>query len=99
MAEWWQEKGRKIYEELGNCVEMALEEENSEVAILCATPLAVLADLEGANYFGNEGYYNFNTAMDISKEAVKLAEEKGVPNWLKDGVETIKKILKDTGNE
>jgi hypothetical protein len=76
---------------------MALEEKNSDIAIICAAPLAKLAQVENADYFGYEGYYNFNTAMELAKKAVKLAEREGVPSWMKDDVEEIKKIIKDMG--
>jgi hypothetical protein len=97
MPEWWKEQGKKIYEILGGCVDRALEEENSEIAIICAAPLAKLAEVEGADYFGAEGHYNYNTAMELSKKAIKLAEREGVPSWMRDDVEEIKKIVKEQG--
>ncbi len=92
-----EELGKKSYEALGVCVERALEEEDSEYATICASGLVHLAKAEGANYFGFENYYNYNTAMELSKEAVKLAEKSGVPDWLKDEVEDIKKALREAG--
>lgn len=97
MPEWWHEEGKKIYSVLGGCVERALEEKNSEIAIICAAPISKLAEVEGADYFGYEGAYNFNTAMELSKKAVKLAEKEGVPSWMKGAVDEIKGIIKREG--
>jgi Icc-related predicted phosphoesterase len=97
MPEWWHEEGKKVYTVLGSCVERALREGDSEIAIICAAPLAKLAEVEMASYFGYEGAYNFNTAMELSKKAVKLAEREGVPSWMRDNVEEIKRIIREQG--
>ena len=62
------EAGKRAYEALGECVETALEEENSEVAVICALPLAKLAEAEQANYFGYEGYYNYNRLLSLLRK-------------------------------
>ena len=95
--EWWEEKGREAYRALGECVEYAIDDENSDIAVICGFPLLKLAEVEGANYFGTEGYYNYNTAHELAKEVVKLADKEGVPSWLQDEVKEMKKILKEGG--
>ena len=99
MVEWWKKEGEKIYEVLGGCVARSLEEENPEMAIICAKPLVKLAEVERANYFGYEGRYNYNSAIELSKKAVKLAEKEGVPFFMKDDLVEIKKTIKDLGFE
>lgn len=91
-----EKKGIKAYKALIDCVNAALEEESSEYAVICALPLIKLAVAEGANYFGFEDlYYNHRTAINVAKEAVKFAEKEGVPSWLEDDLEEIKKIIKE----
>jgi len=93
MAEWWEEKGQEVYRVLGECIEHALEDENSEMATMCGIALAKFAEAEGANYFGYEGPYNFNRAINLVREALELAEKEGVPRWLEDELEELKKIV------
>lgn len=88
------EAGKRAYEALGECVETALEEENSEVAVICALPLAKLAEAEQANYFGYEGYYNYNRAINIAEEALEFAKEEGVPRWLEDDLRELERTIK-----
>ena len=95
--EWWEEKGRKAYESLGECTQYAIEDENPEIAVICGYPLLKLAEVEGANYFGTQGYYNYNSAHEMAKEAVKLADKKGVPSWMRDEVKEMKETLKTDG--
>ena len=97
MSEWWEEKGKEAYRALGECTETALEDENSEIAVICGYPLLKLAEVEGANYFGTEGYYNYNTAHELAKEAISLAEKEGIPSFLKDELSEMKRTLKKEG--
>lgn len=97
MTTWWEDKGRSAYRSLGECVDMALEEGNSEIAIICGLPLIKLAQAEGANYFGTEGYYNYNSAADLAKEAVELADKEGLPAFLESDKREIKDTLKGMG--
>lgn len=97
--EWWEEKGKEAYKVLGECVQQALLDENSEMAIICGYPLLKMAEVEKANYFGYEGFWNFNTAWKLAKEAVELAEKEGVPSWMEDAVKDMKKTLKEMGVE
>jgi len=89
------EAGRRAYEALGECVETAIEEENSEVAVICALPLAKLAEAEMASYFGYEGYYNYNTAINIAEEALEYAKEEGVPSWLRDDLNELERTIRE----
>ena len=97
--EWWEEKGKEAYRVLGECVEYAISDENPEMAVICGYPLLKMAEVEKANYFGYEGYWNYNTAWQLAKEAVKLADKEGVPSWMEDAVEDMKKTLKRMGVE
>ena len=99
MAEWWEDKGHEVYRVLGECVSNALDENESEIAVICGLPLAKLAEVEGANYFGYEGRYNYNTALDMARDVIRLAEEEGVPSFLRDDVEELKRILERVGWE
>ena len=85
----------KGYEALASCVRAALEEMNSELAVICGLPLVKMASAEAASYV--EDYYN--EAMSLGVEAVRLAESEGVPSWLVDDLEEMKKTLKEAGWE
>jgi len=95
--EWWKEKGREAYNVLGECTTLALENENSEMAVICGYPLLKLAETENANYFGTEGTFNYNSAHFIAKEVIELSKEKGVPSWFNHEIAEMEKILKDGG--
>ena len=86
---------RRGYNTLISCVRSALKERNSELAVICGLPLVKLADAESGTYVDVE----YNEAMDLGSEVVKLAEEEGVPSWLKDDLEEIKKVLRSHGWE
>lgn len=99
MVEWWESRGREAYHALGRCVSEAIENDNSEIAVICGYPMLKLAETEGANYFGGfeAGAYNYNTAHELAKQTVELAEREGVPAFLRDEAEEMKKILKEGG--
>jgi len=89
------EYGKKAYEFLGRCVEVALENDDSEVALLCALPLVKLAESEGADYFGYEGGYNYNTAVELGRKAYSFARREGVPSWLKRYLDELGETLEE----
>jgi len=89
--------GQGAYEALGRCVEESLEEESSEHALICASALVKLADAEGANYFGTQGYYNYNTAMELGKRVLDFVEKEGVPSWMKDDAKQMLQTLRNGG--
>ena len=97
MAEWWKHTGHTIYQSLGKCTERSLEDGNSEMALICGAPLLRLAQIEGANYFGYEGEYNYNTSVDLAREVVDLAEKEGAPDFLRGYVKEMKDVLKEMG--
>jgi len=89
--------GQEAYEKLAVCVMDALEEENSEYAVICGLPLVKLAQAEGANYFGYEGVWNYNIAVELAKKALEFAKEEGVPRWLEDDLQEIERTLREMG--
>jgi len=94
------EAGRNAYRSLIICVDTAIENENSEIAVICASALMDLAKSEGANYFGDEPPFDYNTALNTVKEAVKFAKKEGVPSWLEDDLKEIKEeYVKCTGED
>ena len=95
--EWWEEKGREAYRVLGECVEYAISDENSEMAVICGYPLLKMAEVEKGSFFGYEGYWNYNRAIDLAREAVKLADKEGVVRWMEDAVKDMKKTLREMG--
>ncbi len=97
MTTWWENKGRIAYQSLGSCVDMALEKGNAEIAIVCGLPLVKLAQAEGANYFGTEGQYNYNSAVSLARESVKLADKEGLPGFLEGDKREIEETLKGMG--
>ncbi len=88
------EAGKEAYRALIECVDTAIEEDNSEIAVICALPLAKLAQAEGANYFGYEGGYNYNVALNTAREALEYAKEEGVPSWLRDDLRELEETLR-----
>ena len=64
------------------------------MAVICALPLVKLAEAEGANYFGYEGVIDYNDAINLAKEALKFAEKEGVPSWLEDDLEELRRTLR-----
>jgi len=94
-----EKKGIRAYRALGECVDSALMEENSEYALICGRTLLKLAEVERANYFGTTiaGHYNYNKAHDLAKDVIALAEEKGLPSYFKADLKEMKKILKEGG--
>lgn len=92
-----EKSGRESYKALIGCVRIALQEEQSEYAVICGVALLRLADAEKANYFGaTEAVpYDYNTAMGLTKDIIKLADKQGVPHWLDDELKQIKKIQED----
>jgi hypothetical protein len=93
--EYLNKLGKNAYKALSECVQTAIDEENSEIAVICGLPLVKLASAEGANYFGYENHYNYNTAVGLAKNVTKLADKLGVPRWLRDDITDIKKTLKE----
>jgi len=97
--EWWEEKGREAYRVLGECVQYAIEDENAEMAIVCGYPLLKMAEVEKASFFGYEGKYNYNTAIYLAEEALKLAKKEGVVTWMRDAVKDMEKTLRKMGGK
>jgi len=95
--EWWEKKGKEAYRVLGECVVYAIEDENAEMAVICGYPLLKMAEVEKGSFFGDEGYWNYNRALDLAREAVRLAEKEGVVKWMESAVEDMKKTLKKGG--
>ncbi len=94
------EAGRNAYRSLIVCVDTAIENENSEVAVICASALMDLAKTESANYFGDEPPFDYNTALATVRKAVKYAKDEGVPSWLKDDLKEIEEeFVKCTGED
>jgi len=83
----------KGYETLAWCVREALEEEEPELAVICGLPLVELANTEKASYV--EDWYN--EAMELGRRALELARREGVPSYLRDDVEKIRRILRESG--
>jgi hypothetical protein len=48
------EKGADSYKSLIECVETSINEENGEVAFICANGLKGMAETEQGNYFGDK---------------------------------------------
>jgi len=84
----------KGYEALAWCVREALEEEESELAVICGLPLVELANAEKGSYVIESWY---NEAMELGRRALELARREGVPSWLRDDVEKIRRILRESG--
>jgi hypothetical protein len=101
-AEWdWEKLGVKVYNVLGEALQEALENENSEIATMFAYTMIHLAQIEQANYFGGSqaGAYNHNTAFELTEQAIKLADDQGVPAWLQKPVEEMRKEIKEYKGE
>lgn len=103
MRKLW-EKGKEAYKVLGECVEDAIADNNAEMAIVCGYPLLKLAEAERATYFGYEGAWDYNRALELAEEAVKLADKEGVPSWMEGIVDDMRKTIvaehwKKTGKE
>jgi len=84
----------KGYEALASCVLEALEEEEPELAVICGLPLVELANAEKGSYVIESWY---NEAMELGRRALELARREGVPSWLRDDVEKIWEILRESG--
>jgi len=91
------EIGRKAYEVLIRCVEEAMEEDNPDYVMICALPLAKLAEAEMGSFFGYEGYPNYNTALYTAKRALEYLEKTGVAHYHRDDLEELRETLKDLG--
>jgi len=89
--------GQEAYEKLAICVMDSLEEQDSEFAVICGLPLVKLAQVEGANYFGYEGDWNYNIAVELAKKARDFAKKAGVPDWLEDDLAEMEETLKEMG--
>ena len=92
--------GRDAYRSLIVCVDSAIENKNPEIAVICGSALMDLAKTESANYFGDEPPFDYNTALNTVREAVKYAKKEGVPSWLKDDLKEIEEeFVKCTGED
>jgi len=85
-------------ESLMKCVDNALLEEDSDIALICALPLAKMLELEKASYFSYESP-NYNHAVSLVKKAKEFIEKEGVVGWMEDGIEELDKILKELSGE
>jgi len=90
-------KAEKAYRALIDCVRSALEEDNVEFAVICGLPLVKMGEAEGGDYVYEYPYVS--EAMELGKEVVEQAEKEGVPSWLRDHVEEIRRILREQGYE
>jgi len=85
------EHGRNAYKDLIFCVDEAIENDEPDVAVICGYALLHLAKAENASYWGYEGAYNYNMAMDSVKKAIKFAKKEGVPSFLKNELKEMEK--------
>ena len=89
------EELRKAYRALEECVFMALGNDNLEIAVICAVPLAKLAEIEAGSYLADAEDYN--NALPLSERVLEEAEEASLPSWLKRRVRELRQILEETG--
>jgi len=83
------EYGKNAYKDLILCIDEAIENEEPDVAVICAFGLSHLAQAEKASYWGTEGAYDYNTAMDRVRRAIKFAKKEGVPSYLRKELEEL----------
>lgn len=89
--------GINAYRSLIICVDTAIEEGHSEMAIVCASGLVSLADAEGANYLPSEARFNYNIAIKKVKQALGFAKSEGLPSFQRRTVIDIENKLKNMG--
>ena len=93
------EHGENAYKELSMCVFDAINNDEPDVATICAYGLLHLAQAEKGSYWGYKGAYNYNTAMETVETALRFIKEKGgVGMWLeKMYKEMLEEYEKETG--
>jgi len=83
------EYGKNAYRDLILCIEKAIDDDEPDVAVVCAFGLSHLAQAEKASYWGYEDVYGYNTAMNEVKKAIEFAKKEGVPSYLRKELEEL----------
>ncbi len=90
------EVASEAMQKLMECVETAIDYENSEIALICAVPLAKMLDIERGNYFSDERP-NYNHAVAIVKSAFNFIKKEGLPSWMHNDFNKLKEFVKELG--